>query len=106
MRLRKVGTITLGAMLILFGVLFLLRIFFEYISYEFVFRLWPVIFIFLGLEILYANFRHTDENNKIVYDKTAFFLLIILTFFAIGMAITEVCIDYANMHLINYINNY
>ncbi|NLK75656.1 MAG: hypothetical protein GX288_10270 [Clostridiales bacterium] len=103
MRLRKVGTLTLGAMLIVFGVLFLLHLFLENFSYDFIFKLWPIIFIFLGLEILYANFKLSDDANKIVYDKTAFVLLIILTFFAIGMAIAEVCIDYANMHMVKYI---
>ena len=93
----RVGTITLGGMLIIFGILFLLRIFLPNLSYEVIFKLWPAIFIFLGSEILIANFRQKEE--KLIYDKTAFALIIILSFFAMGMAITELCINAVNSHL-------
>ncbi len=93
----RVGTFTFGGMLIIFGVLFLLRIFLPDLSYEFIFKLWPTIFIFLGLEILIANFIQKEE--KLIYDKTAFALIIILSFFAMGMAVTELCIDAVNSHL-------
>lgn len=94
----RVGTITLGGMLITFGVLFLLRLFLPDLSYSVIFKLWPIIFIFLGGEILLANFRQREE--KLIYDKTALALIIILSFFAMGMAITELCIDYAKPLLI------
>lgn len=96
-KIHRVGTITLGGMLIVFGILFLLRIFLPTLSYDIIFKLWPVIFIFLGLEILIANFSRKEE--KLVYDKTAFALIIILSFFAMGMAITELCITYAQSHV-------
>jgi UDP-N-acetylmuramyl pentapeptide phosphotransferase/UDP-N-acetylglucosamine-1-phosphate transferase len=96
----RVGTVTLGGMLIAFGVLFLLRIFLIDLSYEIIFKLWPIIFIFLGSEILIANF--SQKEDKLVYDKTAFALIIILSFFAMGMAITELCINYANAHVALY----
>ena len=85
----RVGTITLGGMLITFGVLFLLRIFFVTLSYSIIFKLWPVIFIFLGFEILIANFKQKDGEAALIYDKTAFALIIILSFFAMGMSIVE-----------------
>lgn len=93
----RVGTITLGGMLVTFGVLFLLRIFLTSLSFELIFKLWPVIFIFLGIEILMANFR--EQQEKLVYDKTAIALIIVLSFFAMGMAIAEFCIDYAGYHM-------
>lgn len=98
MKAHRVGTITLGGMLITFGVLFLLRIFLIDLSYEIIFKLWPIIFIFLGSEILIANFKQSQEE-KMIYDKTAFALIIILSFFAMGMAITELCISYTNAHI-------
>jgi UDP-N-acetylmuramyl pentapeptide phosphotransferase/UDP-N-acetylglucosamine-1-phosphate transferase len=101
MKAHRVGTITLGGMLIVFGVLFLLRIFFDNLSYEIIFKLWPVVFIFLGSEVLIANFRQ-KEDSKMIYDKTAFALIIILSFFAMGMAITELCLNYANAHIAIY----
>ena len=96
----RVGTITLGGMLVTFGILFLLRIFLVDMTFEIIFKLWPIIFIFLGIEILIANFRQKEE--KLIYDKTAFALIIILSFFAMGMAITEFCMEYAGTHLSVY----
>lgn len=102
MRKHRVGTLTLGIMLIISGILFLLRTLIQSLSYEFIFRLWPFVFIFLGFELLYANFNHSDEKNKLIYDKTAFFLIIVLSFFAVGMAMAELCINYTSSNLICY----
>lgn len=102
MKTRRVGTFTLGALLIIFGALFLLRIFFDALSYDIIFRLWPIIFICLGSEILMMNLKKNDENATFVYDKAAIALIIVLSFFAIGMAITEVCIDYAHTQIAIY----
>lgn len=96
-KIHRVGTITLGGMLITFGVLFLLRIFIADLSYQLIFRLWPVIFIFLGCEILMANFKQKME--KLIYDKTAIALIIVLSFFAMGMAITDLCLNYATSRI-------
>ena len=52
MRTHKVGTLTLGVGLILFGVLFLVHLFTGALSYELIFHLWPVVFILLGVEVL------------------------------------------------------
>ncbi len=84
MRMRRVGTFTLGAGLIFFGILFMLRVFTNIISYGLVFKLWPVLFIFLGVEILLGHAKEKEGN--IVYDGGAIFLIILLTIFAMGMA--------------------
>jgi UDP-N-acetylmuramyl pentapeptide phosphotransferase/UDP-N-acetylglucosamine-1-phosphate transferase len=94
-RTHRVGTFTLGGMLITFGIIFLLRIFLSTISFGIIFKLWPIIFIFLGLEILIANFNQKEE--KLVYDKTAFALIIILSFFAMGMSMVEFIMDQVNL---------
>lgn len=93
----RVGTLTLGGMLITFGIIFLLRIFVPNLSYEYIFRLWPITFIFLGLEVLVANFRRNQE--RLLYDKAALALIIVLSFFSMGMAIVELCLEYASYHL-------
>jgi UDP-N-acetylmuramyl pentapeptide phosphotransferase/UDP-N-acetylglucosamine-1-phosphate transferase len=98
----RVGTITLGGMLITFGTLFLLRIFVTTISYHIIFKLWPIIFILLGIEVLLANFKQKEVT--LVYDKTAFALIIILSFFAMGMSIAEFAMTQINYELINHIN--
>jgi hypothetical protein len=96
----RVGTITLGGMLITFGLLFLLRIFLVSLSFEVIFKLWPIIFIFLGAEILIANVR--TKETTLVYDKTAFALIIILSFFAMGMSIVEFLMEHANNAVFYY----
>ena len=73
----RVGTFTLGGLLISFGILFLLRIFIATMTYGLILRLWPLIFIFLGLEILIAN--HQQKGEALVYDKAAFALIFLLS---------------------------
>lgn len=89
----RVGTLTLGVSLITFGILFLLRLFVSSLSYAFIFKLWPIIFIFLGLEILIAN--HIQKENKLVYDKASVALTVILTFFAMFMSWMDFVIEHA-----------
>ena len=57
--------------------------------------LWPVILIGLGVELLLSNVW----EKKIIYDKGSIVLLFIMTFFAIGMAITEVCMEMAEVYM-------
>lgn len=84
MKQRRVGTITLGGVLILYGVMFLLHIFIEGISYYLIFRMWPVIFLALGIEVLAAAIRWKDSQFK--YDFAAIIVICILLLFAMVMA--------------------
>ncbi len=81
-RNHRVGTITTGIAMVVYGVLFLLQTFTKSISYEMIFDLWPCILIGLGIEMLASNF----EAKKLTYDKGAIALLFVLTFFAMCMA--------------------
>lgn len=100
MKAHRVGTITLGSMLITFGTLFLLRIFFSQLSYDFILKLWPIIFLLLGGEILISSLKQPDGN--MIYDKAAFFLIILLSFFAMGMALMEFLVTNFNIFM-NYL---
>ena len=84
MKQRRVGTITLGGILILYGVAFLLHTFVEGISYYLIFRLWPVIFLALGIEVLFASINWKEQEFK--YDFAAIIIVCILVVFAMGMA--------------------
>ena len=97
----RIGTITLGGLLITFGLLFLLRIFITSLSYGVIFKLWPIIFILLGIEILIANFR--QQESSLIYDKTAFALIIILSFFAMGMSIVEFIINNIDTNILHQV---
>lgn len=90
----KVGTVTLGVSLIIFGCLFLVHIFYPNLNYEMIFHAWPIIFILLGLEVLLSS-----KGNKFVIDKSAILLLIILTFFAMGMGIADYCIEVSKTYI-------
>lgn len=95
MRTRRVGTITCGSILIIFGILFLTHMFYPALSLGFIMKLWPVILIALGLEMVIANMKYKSEEETVLkYDKGAIFITFLLTCFALGMGIAEYCMDY------------
>lgn len=101
----RVGTITFGILLILFGALFLVHLFIPTLEYAFIFRIWPCIFIFLGLEVLMGNYKEMKWNKegeeatiKFIYDKTAIFLIIVLSLFSMVMAAIDQCIRYSELY--------
>lgn len=84
MRTHKVGTLTLGCMLILFGILFLVHLFSGYLSYDLIFKLWPVVFLSLGVEVLLGALPKT--RDKFSFDVASIVLLLFLMLFAMAMA--------------------
>ncbi len=99
-RTHRVGTITAGLTMVVFGILFLLHTLFELMSYEMIFSLWPLLLIGMGIELLLSNL----VKEKIVYDKAAVFLLIVMTFFVIGLACVDVCIEASEIYWQNRIS--
>lgn len=81
---RRVGTLTAGVTMVGFGVLMLLRYLFPQLDYRFIFCLWPLILILIGVEILLSYAFNREE--KLRYDGGAIFLVILLTFFSMIMA--------------------
>ena len=94
-RSHRVGSVTAGLSMIGFGVMFLLHLLFDMVDYRMMFSLWPVILILLGVELLLSNF----SAKKIVYDKAAIFLLIVMTFFSMGMAVVDACFRWAELYM-------
>ena len=93
-RIRRVGTLSAGIVLVAFGVAFLLRIMFPEINYSVVLSFWPVVLILLGLEMLYAyTFGKTDT---VKYDGGAITIIILLCFFAMCMAGGELALNIAD----------
>lgn len=91
---RRVGSVTFGLTLICFGILFLIHIIVPALRYDIIFRLWPIVFILLGLEILVENHRSGQAGYKLVYDFPAVIMLALMLFFAMMLA----AVDYAMMH--------
>lgn len=94
LRTRRVGSVTFGLTLVLFGVLFLLHIVVPWLHYEFIFQFWPVVFVLLGIEILVENHRSGAENCRFIYDFPAILMLVILLLFAMIMAAAEFSMRY------------
>jgi hypothetical protein len=86
----RVGTITLGVTMVSVGVLYLIQIFWGGIAYAWICKLWPVIFILLGAEVLLANAR---KNGNFIYDKVGIVLTFVLTVFAFCMAVVQQVIE-------------
>ena len=84
MRTHKVGTLTLGVVLVVFGMLFLIHLFGGLLSYHFIFSLWPIVFIALGAEVLLSLVSGTKTAFQL--DGKAVFLMLILMLFAMVMA--------------------
>jgi len=94
---RRVGSVTFGLTLILFGVLFLVHMAAPFLNYDMIFQCWPVIFILLGVEILVENHRSNGTGYKFVYDFPAILMLGLMLFFAMMMAVVESAMQYQRM---------
>jgi hypothetical protein len=85
---RRVGTLTLGLMLVLFGLLFISRLFFPAVDYNFILMLWPLVLVSLGVEIIVAYIINKQEKLK--YDTAAIVLFFCISFFTAIMAGLEI----------------
>ena len=93
-RVHRVGSVTTGLSMIGFGVLFLVHLLWGTVSYDLIFSLWPLMLIGLGIELLLSNF----SARKIVYDKGAIVLLLLMTMLALGMAVADVCMEASEVY--------
>lgn len=65
MAAKRVGSVTFGLTLVVFGVLFLLSAFIRSLNYLEIIKFWPVIFISLGIEMLVHAFSKDAEKAKL-----------------------------------------
>lgn len=89
-RSRRVGTFTLGCVLLIMGVLLILRMFVPVINYVFIFHLWPLVPIMLGIEILLSLLWKGESEFK--YDFAAIIILFALVGFSMCMAFADLVI--------------
>jgi len=89
---RRVGTLTAGIVLVMFGIMFLLRLVTSNINILLIASLWPLILVSVGIEIIVAYIINKEE--KMQYDFSAIILVIILVFFAMGMGGAEFVITH------------
>ena len=103
-RIRRVGSITFGMVLVTTGILFLTETFLPNLDYRFVFRFWPIILILLGIEVLMSTRQKSweildltgkvVEQNKVIYDVPA----IVLTMFLVGFSLVMGVVNWAVYH--------
>lgn len=94
LRPRRVGSVTFGLTLVLFGVLFLIHIVVPTLHYEIIFQFWPVVFVLLGVEILVENHKSSAEQCRFVYDFPAILMMVVMLLFAMVMAAAEFSLHY------------
>ena len=90
---RRVGTFTTGIVLIMFGIMFLLHLIYPSINYLIIASMWPIVLVLLGIEIIVAYLINKEEIMK--YDFGAIILIIMVSFFAMGMG----CMEYIITHM-------
>lgn len=90
---RRIGTLTAGGCMVIFGVLFLVHMIIPALTFRLIAAFWPIVLIFLGIEVLAAYVLSKGEKPQ--YDVGAVLLLIALSFFTVFMAIMQVCADHS-----------
>jgi len=92
-RTHRVGTITLGITLIIFGAAYLMHLFFPTLSYYNIMKAWPIILILLGIEVILTAVKTPDDTPQPQYDKAAVFLIAMLILFTICIGCLSVAIE-------------
>ncbi len=109
-RVHRLGGITFGVVLIALGILFLIHLVLPSLNFMAVFRLWPVVLILLGLEVLrgsrYKAYEVIEgdgrivEQCKVVYDIPA----IIMTVCALFITLSLAWVDWMYVNQISYMH--
>ncbi|MDD2555449.1 MAG: hypothetical protein PHV50_02970 [Syntrophaceticus sp.] len=104
MRKWRVGTISMGLVLIGTG----LGLFFAKINNKAIFdavvRWWPLVFVLLGLEVLVLSFWGKDNNSLVKYDIFSIFIILLIVFCGLGfyslegIGVTAKINDYLTSH--------
>ena len=84
---RRVGTFTTGIVLVMFGIMFLVRLVYPGFNYSMIASLWPLVLVLLGIEIIAACLINKEEIMR--YDFGAIILIVLLSIFAMGMGSME-----------------
>ncbi|MCL2052282.1 MAG: DUF5668 domain-containing protein [Lachnospiraceae bacterium] len=98
-RIRRLGSVTFGIVLIGTGLLMSLNVIFPSLNINMLFRFWPLILVILGVEVLIGSqFKSTEvirpdgqviEQNKVIYDIPAVIMMGITLFVAFMLAFAE-----------------
>ena len=86
----RVGTISMGLLLIAIGIIMITGRIYGFSAVNLIAKWWPVILILLGIEILGYNIFAKNEDVKIVFDGFSIFATIVIIVISLGaFGITE-----------------
>ena len=85
MRQWRVGTLSMGLLLVLTGVGLLLGQFNKLAVVDLSLKWWPLLFILLGIEVLLQNQFKKDENSKIKYDIFSIIIILLIVMTGLGL---------------------
>ncbi|WP_125153557.1 DUF4097 family beta strand repeat-containing protein [Clostridium rectalis] len=94
MRQWKVGSITLGLTLIFLGIIFIIGNIYNFTIIGKLIRLWPLILIGLGIEILICNFYFGKQNEKLKITGSSIFMFLILLFLSATLFVASNIIEF------------
>lgn len=101
MKIKRVGTISMGIVLVVLGVILFLSQVNQLSALNMVSKIWPLILILLGLEILWFRYSSKDENIVIKYDIFSIFIVFVILFVNIGIyAATEIGVMYRLQNMV------
>lgn len=89
---RRVGTLTAGISMVIFGLLFLFRLAVPVITIRLIASLWPLVLILLGVETLIAYALNKEEKMR--YDAGSVVLIAALSIFMVCMACAQMMMEY------------
>lgn len=83
---KRVGLFSMGLVLIILGITILLSQFTRIDIIGLSLKLWPMVLILLGLEVLWMNYRNnSDENIRIKFDLASIFIVILILIVNLGL---------------------
>lgn len=84
-KIKRVGTISMAVVLIAFGVILFLSQINKFSALNMVLKMWPLILILIGLEVLLYRYASKDESMVIKYDFFSIFTIFIILIVNIGI---------------------
>ena len=96
MRHWRVGTLTMGLVLIGFGVTLLIGQIQGISTIDLIYKWWPIVLIMLGIETLVFVYSTKDGETRVRFDGFSIFLIIILILFTIGGYGIKLVMDNSN----------
>ncbi len=85
MKIKRVGTISMGIVLIAFGLILFLSQINKFSAFNLVLKIWPIILILLGLELLWYRYSSKDEAVVIKYDWFSILCIFLVLIVNIGI---------------------